>query len=184
MSSNEENNQNKNDGWIYDQEKSVISQDAKANDSCQLEVDRDVVIENVVGQYRSTLDSAVTAADYIKAFHYPIHRGVFEIDLGFIVFGNDGYTGDNRTKREVQIVRERLKALGLPEPEFGVDSSEGWTWALVFFPVKAFHASPPEFRRLIEAANEIVWESWGVSFDDAQVSDGGEQPTDAGKSEQ
>lgn len=130
------------------------------------------------------MKSAVTAADYIRAFHYPIHRGVFEIDLGFIVFGNDGYSDDNRTKREVQIVRERLKSLGLPEPDFGIDSTDGCSWGLVFFPVKEFRLSPPEFRRLIEAANEIVWEAWGVACDDALDSDVTELLTGAGKSEE
>ena len=36
MSSNEENNENKNDGWIYGQKEIAVSQDAKANDSCPL----------------------------------------------------------------------------------------------------------------------------------------------------
>jgi len=111
----------------------------------------------------TNLKSAVTAANYIKAFHFPAHRGVFEIDLGFIVFGNDGYSQSERAKMEVKIVRERLKALDLPEPAFGVDEANGYSWALVYFPVTLFHKSPPQFRNLLVRADEIVWEAWKVA---------------------
>ncbi|WP_397569067.1 hypothetical protein [Schlesneria sp. T3-172] len=79
----------------------------------------------------SETPAATIAANYVGKFHMTQHRGVLPVDDGMIVFGNDGYSNDERSQREVSMVRDRLKPFELSEPEFAV-SDDGYSWALVY----------------------------------------------------
>jgi hypothetical protein len=61
---------------------------------------------------------------------FPAHRGVIYLRGGdFLVFGNDGYNQDERTKREVESVR-RLLAPRAAETGFAL-TEDGYSWALL-----------------------------------------------------
>ena len=96
-------------------------------------------------------------ANFVSESLFANHRGIIDIDDGFVVYGNDGYNQDQRSRNEVEIVRERLKDLGLPEPVFGVDEAEGYTWVLVYF-----HEVVSSHREeLFDVVNTIVQDAWG-----------------------
>src|SRR5262249_21215280 len=46
------------------------------------------------------------------------------------VFGNDNYIAEVRSRREVEVVRQQLRELGVQEVGFGL-SIDGYAWALL-----------------------------------------------------
>src|SRR6516162_9314743 len=61
---------------------------------------------------------------------FEAHRGVIPVrDDTFVVFGNDGYQKDERARREVATVRERLAGDAV-ELGFATDE-DGYSWAMV-----------------------------------------------------
>jgi hypothetical protein len=72
-------------------------------------------------------------ADYISSEMFSPHRGVIEVQSPFggsciAAFGNDGYRQDGRTRAYVDTL---LEELGRLDPVLGIDSDEGYTWAIV-----------------------------------------------------
>jgi hypothetical protein len=57
--------------------------------------------------------------------------GFRDEDAGVVgVFGNDNYASEVRARREVELIRLRLRDLGAEELGFGL-SQDGYTWALL-----------------------------------------------------
>ncbi len=73
---------------------------------------------------------ASQAAAYYHEFRHAEHRGVEDFGYRCVVFGNDGFTNDTRTREEVRLVREAVAGMGLAEEAFGTDPS-GYSWAMV-----------------------------------------------------
>ena len=77
---------------------------------------------------------ANAVADHISREMFPPHRGVimarspFGGGYCFVAFGNDGYSQDDRTRTYVDAL---LNELGRHDPELGIDTDEGYTWAIV-----------------------------------------------------
>ena len=76
---------------------------------------------------------ASAVADQISREMFPPHRGVIEVRNPFggrclAAFGNDGYRQDERTRAYVDSL---LEELGRLNPVLGIDSDEGYTWAIV-----------------------------------------------------
>lgn len=76
---------------------------------------------------------ANAVADYISSEMFSPHRGVIEVRNPFggcclAAFGNDGYSQDNRTRTYVDALVEELGRLN---PVLGIQSDEGYTWAIV-----------------------------------------------------
>ncbi len=46
------------------------------------------------------------------------------------VFGNDNYISEARARREVELIRQRVREIGAEEVGFGL-SQDGYTWALL-----------------------------------------------------
>ncbi len=87
------------------------------------------------------VDRGVLAANFVQEFCFHWHRGVFDYGDKYIVFGNDGYAGeDGRVREEVEYVRSRLKALDLKESAFGISDEGGYSWALVIDNYQRFDA--------------------------------------------
>jgi hypothetical protein len=79
----------------------------------------------------ATLPDAGLVADEVteRLFHH--HRGAYADEGGgIVVFGNDGFAKDHRSRREVAHVVGVCLHLGLDLEAFGV-CGEGCTWALV-----------------------------------------------------
>jgi hypothetical protein len=99
--------------------------------------------------------TAAGIAATIKETLFEAHRGAIPTPFHGILaaFGNDGYTQDERTRAEVERVRELLKAEGIEELGFGVDAEESYTWVLL--------AKTDD----VDLLNRIVWtahrETWG-----------------------
>ncbi len=103
---------------------------------------------------------AKRAASYFADNHFRAHRGAAPWQtLGVcVIFGNDDYAGDDRTKAEVAHVRAALKTTGTTELGFGVDDDkEGYTWAMIVQTEKC------------EDLVNLVWEGW-------REANGGEPP--------
>ena len=77
---------------------------------------------------------ANAVADYISREMFPPHRGVIEVRNPFggcrclAAFGNDGYSQDERTRAYADTL---LTELGRHDPVLGIDSDDGYTWAIV-----------------------------------------------------
>ena len=80
--------------------------------------------------------AANEVADRIKAHRFDEHNGAtcFWKRGVFIAFGNDGYSQDERSRSAVELLRQRLNDLQTIELGFGVDSSDGYTWAMFVWP--------------------------------------------------
>jgi hypothetical protein len=76
---------------------------------------------------------AATMAQYVRDNMFEAHRGAmpWKQEGISVAFGNDGYSKDDRAKSEVARVREYLQERGLPILGFGVDSTEGYSWAML-----------------------------------------------------
>jgi hypothetical protein len=98
--------------------------------------------------------SACLAAEYYGEFRLRVHHGAEAGDRRAIVYGNDGYEGDPRTRKQVRLVRERATGLGLVEESFGT-SADGYSWAVVY------RVSPPaDAGDAAEALDGLVWRAW------------------------
>jgi hypothetical protein len=73
------------------------------------------------------------AANHFSENHFEAHRGAMPWEtLGVsVVFGNDGFATDSKTKREVELVRAALSYLGIAELGLGVSDEDASTWALL-----------------------------------------------------
>lgn len=76
---------------------------------------------------------ANAVANHISREMFATHRGVIEVRNPFggrclAAFGNDGYSQDDRTRTYVDAMVEEL---GGHDPALGIDSKDGYTWAIV-----------------------------------------------------
>jgi hypothetical protein len=76
---------------------------------------------------------AARAANYISEHNFSAHRGAIPWRQQGVVaiFGNDGYATDDRSKREVELVRQKLPVIRAQELGFGVDSTKGYSWVML-----------------------------------------------------
>lgn len=65
--------------------------------------------------------------DYPGAERTALHTGS---DGASVLFAHDDYQNDSRARREVTLLRDDLRAAGIPELGFGV-SDDGRTWVMV-----------------------------------------------------
>lgn len=76
---------------------------------------------------------ANAVANHIAREMFPPHRGVIEVQNPFggrciAAFGNDGYRQDDRTRAYVHALLEEIDG---SDPALGIDSEDGYTWAIV-----------------------------------------------------
>lgn len=79
--------------------------------------------------------TATQWANYISENLFEHHRGAHfdDTDGVYILFGNDGYTQDDRSKEEVNFVRKNLSLFGATEVDFGLNDGveDGYTWVML-----------------------------------------------------
>lgn len=92
---------------------------------------------------------AIIAAEFANACLMHKHRGVIDCDTCFVIFGNDGYAVDQRSRKEAAEVWGALKQHDI---QFGL-SSDGNTWAFVVTDHSQSH-----FDR--EELEDLVWTTW------------------------
>src|SRR5262245_8395932 len=117
----------------------------------------------------STMNSAKSAANYFHDFKFHYHRGVEDASHLLIAFGNDGYNVDERSRKEVELVRAAARKLGLIETDFATDDADGYTWALVYRYPACTSSEPHSYEaqkkskqgRLGEAVAAAWWEVCG-----------------------
>ena len=112
---------------------------------------------------------ATGLARYVREFLPDSRRGALPIRLpggsGQIVgvFGNDGYTVDERVKQEVAALRQRLREAALEELGFGL-SEDGHAWALLVRPAATSRQPSGDDGTVAQALtaflDEAVWEAW------------------------
>lgn len=99
-----------------------------------------------VSRERSRADCA---AEFANTFLMHRHRGVINCDSYVVIFGNDGWATDQRSRKEMADVWGKLRRY---EPESGW-SNDKTTWALVL---------TDHSRSLFdeEELNQLVWDTW------------------------
>jgi hypothetical protein len=92
------------------------------------------------------------------------------------IFGNDNYVADPNARREVELLRCRLKEASLEELAFGL-SLDGYAWAvLVKADDQGFQTAVGKafrFEMLRAALDEAVWAAWHAA------SGAGSRPDDS-----
>jgi hypothetical protein len=104
---------------------------------------------------------AHVAAEFASCFLMNQHRGVVDCGDHFVIYGNDGYKNDPRSRREAEMVVEEL-ADG--NPVLGV-SDEGYTWAVVVTDYRRPTFDP-------ERLAKMVWNAWMLACDEAENEEG------------
>lgn len=97
----------------------------------------------------SVRSPADIAADFANQFLMHRHRGVINCDSYFVIFGNDGWETDQRSRKEMADVWSKLREYEL---ESGF-SGDRYTWSLVL---------TDHTRSLFdeEELNQLVWDTW------------------------
>lgn len=130
-------------------------------------------------------------ANRISNLMHEAHRGVFVWKDHLLVFGNDGYDQDDRTRTYVLALRQRLQAAGFTVGEFAkCDGSEaeyrdaGYTWVLTvdvkhlpdededvkpvikddLMKMKRSASPTSSKQRAAELVESILWECWGAAW--------------------
>jgi hypothetical protein len=106
--------------------------------------------DDVLDQHESSERSpADIAADFANEFLMHRHRGVINCDSYYVIFGNDGWETDQRSRKEMADVWGKLRQY---EPEGGW-SNDKTTWALVL---------TDHSRSLFDEGelNQLVWDTW------------------------
>jgi hypothetical protein len=114
------------------------------------------------------MDSTTTArrlAAKIGRDLFQAHRGVLSRSDGrLVIFGNDGYQQDQRSRQEVELLRRKLCDSGFTEEDFGTDPTDGYTWVLIVVPPKAHSddRAAVAFTLLYCAAEaeDMLWDAW------------------------
>jgi hypothetical protein len=101
-------------------------------------------------------EEAVAMARHVGTHMFSAHRGAMAWrQTGIsVVFGNDDYADDPRSKDEVTRVKDWLNELNIKVLGFGIDPDDGYSWAML--------VETSDIRML----NDLVWSSW----DDGQAS--------------
>ena len=69
-----------------------------------------------------------------------------------VIFGNDGFLKDPKVRHEVRILRRLLKLKGIEELGFGVDSTDGKSWAVV-----VRYSDLRHLTQILQAAHGLVF---------------------------
>jgi hypothetical protein len=115
-------------------------------------------------------EEGIQAANYLHEEHFESHRGAVLWEPGVVViFGNDGYSQDERTRKEVELVREKLRAAKIKEIGFGTDTAEGgYTWALlVEVDDDKYQTEAGQKLHRVMLTNsffDLVWDAWSVAY--------------------
>jgi hypothetical protein len=106
-------------------------------------------------------------AEHLGDTLFDAHRSAFVRGGELVVFGNNGYTQDEkgRARREVEAALAWAKERGLTATDFGT-SADGYSWAVVFAGGK-----PDELADLALAAEDVLWRTWNEG-DDSPLSKG------------
>jgi hypothetical protein len=118
-------------------------------------MDKDIEIE--VDEVADNQRQANIAAEFAGSFLMHRHRGVIDCGDQFVIYGNDGYSIDARSRREAELVVEEL-ADG--NPVLGI-SDEGYTWAVVVTDYQRPTFDP-------ERLNKMVWNAWMLACDEIE----------------
>jgi hypothetical protein len=99
---------------------------------------------------------AVAMSRHVGTHMFSAHRGAMPWrQTGIsVVFGNDDYADDPRSKDEVSKVKDWLTERNIKMLGFGIDPDDGYSWAML--------VETSDIRML----NDLVWSSW----DDGQGS--------------
>jgi hypothetical protein len=111
---------------------------------------------------------AIRVADYIQKKMFDAHRGVMIWHNGLIVvFGNDGFSRDEKTREVVSHVRETLRSELAPAKELGFGLSNapegypndaGYTWAIVCRACDKVGVSDAR-----DEIDNVLWAAWNES---------------------
>src|SRR5687768_5504363 len=74
---------------------------------------------------------ATKAAVYANSDRFEDHRGAMVSHGYTAVFGNDGYTQDEDTGTEVEVLRQLLDEAGIAEVAFAIEPDGKYSWALL-----------------------------------------------------
>ena len=103
---------------------------------------------------------AEDAAKYVSSNMFEAHRGAIRWKGNGVtcLFGNDGYSSDERSKAEVEYIRTALD----PDREiaFATGGDDGYSWAML---VRG--DGPPEL-------DDLVWSGWRSASSDSADPEG------------
>jgi hypothetical protein len=118
---------------------------------------------------------AANAARVVNEHLFEAHRGALQWDRNVVaIFGNDGWAEDACTKRQVELLREKLRELQVVELGFGT-ASDGYSWALLILSDGyAFdpHMDWGERQTLAERFANLTWDAWARARREASDADG------------
>lgn len=104
-----------------------------------------------------TNQNARAAATFAGQCLYHVHRGVIDSEEGIVICGNDGYSSDKRSRKQVDLLKEKLRRYEVFNYEFATDVA-GHSWAL-------FIDNCARYDFDCELYNDEVWRCWFASCD-------------------
>jgi hypothetical protein len=95
---------------------------------------------------------ASVGAEFVSKLLFPLHRGVLDCGDHFVIFGNDGYKDDPRSRREAEIILQHFHE---ESPILGTNE-DGYSWAIV---LTDYQRSRFDRKKL----EKLVWEAWATA---------------------
>jgi hypothetical protein len=93
---------------------------------------------------------AKDTAQHVNSEYMHVHRGVYSLGIDIhVVYGNDGYSIDKRSRSEAQAVKDHAKRIGCPASDIQVEPN-GFTWAVA---VRGDSC-------IVAALNSVAWLEW------------------------
>jgi hypothetical protein len=104
---------------------------------------------------------AAAMADFVSAHFFEARQGAIAWrDYGCaVVFGDDGYHTEF-TQREVAELRKELDRLGITVLGFGVDTEDGYSWAMLVDYAVKFGKRGCEVFKPVPVLTELIHQVW------------------------
>ena len=112
-------------------------------------------------------EQAARAAEYASDEMFHEHRGAMRWKGAIAIFGNDGYRQDERSRIQVEVLRQLLEECGVEEFGFAVDDrpvvdgqavserSRGYSWAMI--------VEDAEIVAGVDDLHQMVWEAHRIA---------------------
>jgi hypothetical protein len=152
--------------WVLDL---VLSAQGKADGSLVVDQSPHAAGPSPIRSYWKFLARSIACG--VNEEMFQCHQGVFALrESGLlrdvlVIFGNDSFRKDRRTRVEVELMRGQLGRLHLKELAFDVDPKDGCTWVLLVSRATSSLQTIENDFEFLSRVDDVVHQAWHSACD-------------------